>query len=284
MRDHAAGLLCDRLESGTGKSQRQRAVLGQSTLGDQLAARHDRPGRCARILLRKSNLERLRGIEAITGRSNFDISESVLQTLLLAMRPDQDSLAMLIKTATARKVLRFAWSRGMQFSHASMHEIDADESFGVSCDACLLLLRPSDRAAASPLRSVTGLPDLDSDDDVVGFGWSDGRLVSDPEEAEATQHLQGAGGHAWRSGVKHDVAGVLELTEQDGSLFSRDGRQVDIEFDRVYPLAKGADVANRQNRLRAAAAADSAKDNERTHRRDDDAIASDVSLPSLAST
>jgi hypothetical protein len=179
----------------------------------------------------------------MTGRSNFDISESVLRTLIAAMRPEQDSLAMLIKTATARKVLRFAWSQGMEFSHASLHAIDARQSFGVNTDACLLLLRPSAKRRFSGQVCYRS-PHLQSDAAELAFGWADGRLVSNPAEAKATQHLEGAGATCWRSGVKHDLARVLELAQHGGLLFSRDGRQVDIEMDRVYPLAKGADVAN----------------------------------------
>ena len=191
----------------------------------------------------KSNLEGLRGIEAMTGRSNFDISESVLRTLLLAMQPDRDSLAMLVKTATARKVLRYAWEKDLQFSHLSMHAIDARHSFGVSVDACLLLLKRSAKqrlATQVCYRSAN----LDAAANEVAFGWAEGRMVSDPLEAKATGHLQADTLTPWRSGVKHDLARVLELVEREGVLFTGDGERVDIETDRVYPLAKGADVAN----------------------------------------
>jgi hypothetical protein len=192
---------------------------------------------------RKSNLEGLRGIEAMTGRSNFDISESVLLTLLMAMRPDHDSLAMLVKTATARKVLRLAWAKGLQFSHASMHAIDAGQSFGVCVDACLLLLQPSVKKPLST-QVCSRSPSLDDPADKVACGWYEEQLVSDPRRAKATRQFHCDASTPWRSGVKHDLARVLELTERDTLLFTRDGERVDIEIDLVYPLAKGADVAN----------------------------------------
>ena len=192
---------------------------------------------------RKSNVEGLRGIDAMMGRSNFDISESVLRTLLDTMRPDQDALAMLVKTATARKLLRTAWVRNITFSHASLYQIDAKRSFGVSVDACLLLLQRSSEAQASTQVCYQS-PGFDQSANQIAFGWSEGRLVADPLEAAATRCLQGDGKTAWRSGVKHDVSRVLELIEQDGALLMQDGEHVDIEPDLVYPLAKGADVAN----------------------------------------
>lgn len=195
----------------------------------------------------KSNLEGLRGIEALTGKANFDISESILQRLVDVMRPDCDGLAMLIKTATARKVLKSAWSAGMTFSSVSMHHIDARVCFGVTVDACLLLLRRTtsiDHATQVCFRS----PDLQSKATATAFGWSDGRLVSDPVAASATRRLSGEAAAPWRSGVKHDLSRVLELVESGGSLFTRDGQQVDIERERIYTLAKGSDVANRRCR------------------------------------
>ena len=55
-------------------------------------------------LPRKSNVGKVRGIDALTGRSNFDIAESILQALIETMRAG-DALAMLVKSATVRRSL-----------------------------------------------------------------------------------------------------------------------------------------------------------------------------------
>ena len=57
----------------------------------------------------KENFLGLRGIAARTGKSNFDISEWMLIRLLRALHGRTATLAMLCKTATARKFLRYAW-------------------------------------------------------------------------------------------------------------------------------------------------------------------------------
>jgi type I restriction-modification system DNA methylase subunit len=56
----------------------------------------------------KSNLDNLRGIDALTGKSNFDISEWMLRRNLEWFNNKSGLLAMLCKTAVARKVLLFA--------------------------------------------------------------------------------------------------------------------------------------------------------------------------------
>ncbi|NLS95766.1 MAG: SAM-dependent DNA methyltransferase [Planctomycetaceae bacterium] len=53
----------------------------------------------------KSNFHRYAGLDAITGKSNFDISEWMLIQLLECLDGRRATLAMLCKTAVARKVL-----------------------------------------------------------------------------------------------------------------------------------------------------------------------------------
>ncbi len=197
-------------------------------------------------LPRKSNFENLAGIDAITGRSNFDLSEAILQTLISVMRPPDDMLAMLVKTATARRVLKFAWSNKLQFAHASLRPIDSRRHFGVHVDACLLMLRRStaNNSVQVCLRSI----EWSTAAETTACGWYDDHLVADPAEAKATGHLQSSDRTKdrlrWRSGVKHDLSRVLELTHDGGSLRTQAGEPIDIEQDLVFPLAKGADVAN----------------------------------------
>ncbi|QDT12112.1 SAM-dependent methyltransferase [Planctomycetes bacterium K23_9] len=195
----------------------------------------------------KSNVESIRGIDAMTGRSNFDISESILQTLLTVMRPGQDHLAMLVKTATARKVLRMQWQSGAAFSHASLRSIDAKKHFDVNVDACLLMLSPG-KPQRSKVHVCHQSTSVDKKPTAIAMGWHDGQLVANPNDARATDFLFRANAMAWRSGVKHDVSRVLELREIDGQLFRQDGEPVEIERDQVYPLAKGADVANNRTK------------------------------------
>ena len=103
----------------------------------------------------KTNFHRRGGMEALTGKSNFDISEWMMSHLLECLSGREAVLAMLCKTAVARKVLRHAWSRELEIANAAIYRIDATEHFGVSVDACLLVcvLNPgatSDECAVYP--------------------------------------------------------------------------------------------------------------------------------------
>ncbi len=200
-----------------------------------------------RNLPSKSNRNGVRGIDALTGRSNFDIAESILQTLLAAMRPGTDALAMLVKTSTARKVLSFAWRGERVFADASIRSIDTKRYFDVNVDACLLMLRLTDRSSGT--QQCRSAASLTQPADQIAFGYYDGSVVADPAAAAATGRLTVAKGESdqilvWRSGVKHDLSQVVELNSIRGRIESQQGQHVDIEHDLLYPLAKGSDVAN----------------------------------------
>ncbi|HEX5100751.1 MAG TPA: hypothetical protein VFV94_14675, partial [Polyangiaceae bacterium] len=49
---------------------------------------------------------------------------------------------------------------------------------------------------------------------------------------------------AWRSGVKHDLARVMELTRSERGLENGLGERVEVEAAHVYPLLKSSDLAN----------------------------------------
>lgn len=64
----------------------------------------------------KSNLHRLLGFEAITGKGNFDISEWIIFRLLEAFQNRSAVLAMKCQTAVARRVIAYATNNQLQFT------------------------------------------------------------------------------------------------------------------------------------------------------------------------
>lgn len=71
-------------------------------------------------LPKKSNYQNHRGIDAITGKSNFDISESILLRILDAIEDKQVTMAILCKTNIARRILENLWQ---ETSHGSLKNL-----------------------------------------------------------------------------------------------------------------------------------------------------------------
>lgn len=190
----------------------------------------------------KTNFQRHRGYDAITGKSNFDIAEWMLICLSEALSQAGDGhIAMLCKTATARKVLLHGWKSDHSIVDAEMFHIDAKKHFGVAADACLLLMRYS---AASQRRICGIYPNLWEEAPAKEMGLVGEHLVADVNKYEATKDLYGSSYFRWRSGLKHDAAKVMELEKADGAYVNGLGERVHIEDAYVYPLLKSSDLGN----------------------------------------
>jgi hypothetical protein len=189
----------------------------------------------------KSNFQRHAGLDAKTGKANFDISEWMLVRLLQALRGKRAAIAMLCKTATARKVLRHAWLNGLDAGRSSLHLIDAAAEFGVSVDACLLYTRTG---ISRSERTATVYSSLSFDEPLQTFGLSGGDLVSDIDAYRELRDLDGRERRKWRSGVKHDAAQVMEFTRANGCLVNGLGERYQLEDEYIFPLLKSSDLAN----------------------------------------
>ncbi len=189
----------------------------------------------------KSNSQGHRGLDAKTGKANFDISEWMLVRLLQALQGKRAAIAMLCKTATARKVLRHAWVNGLDVGTSSLHLIDAAAEFGVSVDACLFYTHTGTGDTES---TATVYRSLSFDQPLQTFGLSNGELVSDLDAYRELRELDGPQYRKWRSGVKHDAAQVMEFTRADGDFINGLGERCELEDEYLFPLLKSSDLAN----------------------------------------
>jgi len=196
----------------------------------------------------KNNSIGLRGIDARTGKSNFDIAEWMLIRLIESL-PQSGSLAMLCKTMTARKVLRHFWKTDGGREGSRLFHIDAKAEFDVAVDACLFFVtgkRSEDRIA-------TVYTDLTTGSDAKSFGFLDGDLVSDIDAYKAYRHLDGgSGNYTWRSGIKHDASRIMEFSLGNERMTNGLGETVDLEDEYVYPLLKSSDLGNGRVTIRKA--------------------------------
>src|SRR5438094_6814108 len=105
----------------------------------------------------KSNFQKYAGLDAITGKSNFDISEWMLIRELEWLNGRLGTLAMLCKTTVARKVLLHAWKKSKQLLRSERYPIDATDYFHAPVDRCLVVcvyLPASLRRAGGASRAI----------------------------------------------------------------------------------------------------------------------------------
>jgi hypothetical protein len=191
----------------------------------------------------KRNLPGRSGLDGLTGKSNFDVSEWMIYRLLEALVARRATLAMLCKTAVARRVLARAWEARLPICSPEIRRIDAARYFGVKAEACLLICRTGNRSPGDRECRVFDTPETRQSS--RSFGWRDGRLVADVDAYEGVKPLLGDGAR-WRSGVKHDCADVFEFRKQEPGtvLVNGLGEAVELEPRFLYPLLKSSDVAS----------------------------------------
>ncbi|MCB9831095.1 MAG: SAM-dependent DNA methyltransferase [Planctomycetes bacterium] len=193
-------------------------------------------------LPRKSNFQGQRGIDALTGKSNFDVSEWMMAEMLRWLDHRPLDLAMLCKTAVARKILKQAWEKDLPVARAAIHEIDAGRHFGASVAACLFVLRSGRRRGARRCPVHAGIGDRRPG---ASIGYANGALLADAESYHAFARLDGESPLRWRSGIKHDCSKVMEFRLDDqGILVNGLGEKPKLEEAFLFPLLKSSDLAN----------------------------------------
>lgn len=195
----------------------------------------------AKNLPAKSNAEfGLTGLDAMTGKANFDIAEAILLKLLEALADFQDvRLAFLVKRSVAMKLARRLLGSA---SELSFSRIDATAHFGVAVDAGLFVSRvtANGKSIAAHIDIVEELGGAAA----RRAGFRNGRFVEDLDAHAGSAHLEAIEPVPWRQGVKHDAAKILELVPRDGQLTNGLGESVSVEPEVLCPLYKGSDVAN----------------------------------------
>jgi methylase of polypeptide subunit release factors len=189
----------------------------------------------------KSNFQNMKGLEALTGKSNFDISEWMLLKNIEWLRKKPGTLAVLCKTAVARKVISAIWKRNTIISDARIYRIDALKNFGAAVDACLFFIQIDGITHTSECKIYDS---LDSHLESSRIAFVDRAIISNIELYMKYRELVGLNrSYTWRSGVKHDCAKIMELSKTSDGIFNGLGQHVDIEDTYLYPLVKSSDIA-----------------------------------------
>lgn len=194
----------------------------------------------------KSNIKGLSGLDAITGDANFDIAEYIWLKLIQELGHERPTIALLCKTAVARKVLEFSWRRHMPIGNARIRRIDAKRWFGAAVDACLLSVEIGEQGVSE----AAVFDSLEATEAQSTMGLAAGELVADVARYALASGLDGRSQLEWRQGLKHDLSSVMELTSLGDKATTNGtrhfenglGESVTIEELMVFPLLKGSDL------------------------------------------
>lgn len=186
-------------------------------------------------LPQKTNFKELKGIEALTGASNFDICEYVILQMLNAYQGTDSVICMLCKTSVARNVIMEIDRNSISCNHVEMLNFNSRKIFGISAAACILIIQLSSDHNSSNITSQ--VKDFDSLKVLDTLVVNNHHLTS---SSTNIQDFEGTCQMTWRSGVKHDCGKVMELELVDDNYVNKYREVVAVEDNLVFPLVKSS--------------------------------------------
>jgi len=200
----------------------------------------------SRNLPKKTNIKNLRGIEAITGKSNFDITEYIIIKLLEEFNTRKSIFAFLCKTSVARNILKYCWKNNIYYNEASIFPIDSKKYFDAAVDACYFIIDSTKKKTTNECKVFDSIEKRNYKNTI---GLYKNTMIVNMDTFKSHNYI-GKSNYNWRNGIKHDCSKVMEFDIIDSSLINGYGETVDIEDDLLYPLLKSSDIANGRIEIR----------------------------------
>lgn len=191
----------------------------------------------------KSNIYGHNGLDAVTGKSNFDISEWMLLQQINWLQSRYGVLAMLCKNTVARKILVYSWKNKLKVTSAQIFKIDAKHHFDAAVDACLLVMTFDQKAVDWHCNVFANLAASQTESTL---GYQDGFILANLGTYQNLRHLYGVEEYyTWRSGIKHDCSKIMELVQENNRHFTNgEGQHITLEDGFIYPMLKSSDIGN----------------------------------------
>lgn len=188
-------------------------------------------------LPKKSNYKKNKGLDAMTGKGNFDIGEYVTCEMLKYFDHHEGAIAFLVKNSVIKNIVNDQKINGFKIGALSKLTIDSKKEFNASVNASLFYARLNNKASFQCMEF-----DFYSREEKKCFGWSNDKFVSSIEDYQTASSIDGKSSFVWRSGVKHDCSKVMELNNDIEYYSNRIGDKIKIEEDLVFGLIKSSDL------------------------------------------
>ncbi len=185
----------------------------------------------------KSNFKKHNGLDAITGKGNFDIGEYISIKLLSIFSKLNGNFAFLVKNSVVKNILLEQNRTKLPISTIKQFNIDAKKEFGVSVNACLFSCSFSNKS-----EMIIDEYDFYTKKLIREYGWVNNKFVANIELYLQSQNIDGKFPFVWRQGVKHDAAKIMELESVNGHYLNNNSETVEIEKALVYALLKSSDL------------------------------------------
>ncbi|HPD25942.1 MAG TPA: hypothetical protein PK464_04180 [Candidatus Marinimicrobia bacterium] len=190
-------------------------------------------------LPKKSNFKNQNGLDAMTGKGNFDIAEYITLMLLDAFQSHNGYLALLVKNSVVKNIVFDQKDKKYRIGEIEKYCIDTKKEFNVSVEAALLYCQLNSTPSAECNEF-----DFYSLEKKLSFGWLNSKFVSNLSDYNETKEIDGVCPFEWRQGIKHDCTAIMELERVNGHFVNNQSDEIKLEEDLVYGFLKSSDLKN----------------------------------------
>lgn len=190
-------------------------------------------------LPKKSNFKNQNGLDAMTGKGNFDIAEYITLMLLDAFQNHNGYLALLVKNSVIKNIVYDQKDKNYKIGEIEKYCIDSKKEFNVSVEAALLYCKLN----SNPNYECNEF-DFYSLEKKLSFGWLNSKFVSNLADYNKTKEIDGVSPFEWRQGIKHDCSAIMELERVNEYFVNNQSEEINLEEDLVYGLLKSSDLKN----------------------------------------
>jgi len=189
-------------------------------------------------LPKKTNFKNHNGLDAMTGKGNFDIAEYITLMMIKNFQHQKGNIALLVKNTVIKNIVFDQFTKKYPIDNIEKHCIDSKKEFNVSVGASLFYCKLN----SNPELDCTTFNFYNNSDANLNFGWLSDKFVSNIDAYSNAKQIDGKCPFEWRQGIKHDCSSIMELDKANGHFVNRLKEEIKLENDLVYGVLKSSDL------------------------------------------
>ncbi|WP_118953254.1 hypothetical protein [Taibaiella helva] len=205
-------------------------------------------------LPKKENFKNHSGLDAITGKGNFDIAEYITLSMIEAFQNLKGNIALLVKNSVIKNIVFDQNNNKYKIAEIEKYSIDSKKEFNVSVEASLFYCKLNNQPEfecselsiynANEQRAIRRTNRRLEERKANRFGWISQKFVSNIDIYAHSKNLDGNCPFEWRQGIKHDCSSIMELDKVNGHFVNGLKEEIKLENDLVYGILKSSDLKN----------------------------------------
>ena len=191
-------------------------------------------------LPKKNNFKNHSGLDAMTGKGNFDIAEHITLTMIQTFQKMKGNLLLLVKNSVIKNLVFDQNKNQFKIAFIEKQCIDSKKEFNVSVEASIFYCKLN----SVPEFDCTEFSFYNKNNYTQKFGWLNDKFVSNIDTYTHTKEIDGKCPFEWRQGLKHDCSAIMEFNRINGHYVNGLNEEIKLEDALVYGILKSSDLKN----------------------------------------